>query len=149
MTLPMQGIWNQFLTIDLNTLTYDTWQPPPEYYPRYLGGKAMAGKLLNDLRLYDVDPLSPGNVLMIMVGPASGTQFPGAAKAIVATRSPLTGIYLDSAVGGRLSNAVKRNGYDGIIIKGRAERPSYLLIQNGKLGDFTRRWSLGAECLRD
>ena len=133
MTLPMQGIWNQFLTIDLNTLTHDTWQPPPEYYTRYLGGKAMAGKLLNDLRLFDVDPLSPGNVLMIMVGPASGTQFPGAAKAIVATRSPLTGIYLDSAVGGRLSNAVKRNGYDGIIIKGRAERPSYLLIQNGKL----------------
>lgn len=133
MTPPMQGIWNQFLLIDLTAGTTDLWQPPPEYYTRYLGGKAMAGRLLNDLRLFEADPLSLENVFMIMVGPASGTQFPGAAKAIVATRSPLTRIYLDSAVGGRLSNAVKRNRYDGIIIKGRAERPSYLLIQNEKV----------------
>lgn len=133
MTPPMQGIWNRFLSIDLNTRTTDLWQPPLEYYSRYLGGKAMAGRLLNDLRLFEVDPLSPENVFMLLVGPASGTQFPGAAKAIIATRSPLTGIYLDSATGGRLSNAVKRSGYDGIMIKGRAERPNYLLIQNEKV----------------
>ena len=133
MTPSMQGIWNRFLSIDLNTLTIDSWQPPPEYYERYLGGKAMAGRLLNDFRLYEVEPLSPENVFMIMLGPVSGTQFPGAAKAIIATRSPLTGIYLDSATGGRLSNALKRSGYDGVIIKGRAERPSYIHIEDDKV----------------
>ena len=133
MSSPMLGIWNQFLSIDLSTNTTDLWQPPPEYYSRYVGGKAMAGRLLNDLRLFEVDPLSPENVFLLLVGPANGTLFPGAAKAIIATRSPLTRIYLNSAVGGRLSNAVKRCGYDGIIIKGRAQRPSYLLIQNEKI----------------
>ena len=124
------GVWNKFLSIDLTTKTVEHFQVPPEYYPLYLGGKAMGARLLNDFQLYHVDPLSPENVIMFLVGPASGTLFPGAAKALVFTRSPLTGIYLDSATGGGLSNAIKRAGYDGIILHGRASQPSYLVIKN-------------------
>ena len=127
------GFWNKFLLIDLTKQTVDTWQVPEDYYRLYLGGKAMGAKLLNDFRLYEVDPLSPENVVMFLVGPASGTTFPGAAKAIILTRSPLTGIYLDSATGGKFSNAIKRAGYDGIILRGKAPEPCYLLVENEKV----------------
>jgi aldehyde:ferredoxin oxidoreductase len=126
----MKAIWNQFLTIDLTEGKIETTQVPEDYYRRFIGGKALGGKLLNDFRLYEVDPLSPENMLLMMVGPVSGTLFPGAAKAMFLTRSPLTGIYLDSATGGRMSNAIKRCGYDGIILKGRAPKPSYIYLHN-------------------
>jgi len=130
---PFLGIWNRFLTIDLSAGKTEAWKVPEEYYRLYLGGKAMGARLLNDLQLYRVDPLSPDNVLLVMVGPGSGTTFPGAAKAIFLSRSPLTGIYLDSAAGGKLANAIKRSGYDGLLIKGKAEQPSYIFIQNGEV----------------
>jgi aldehyde:ferredoxin oxidoreductase len=126
----MKAIWNQFLTIDLTEGKIETTQVPEDYYRRFIGGKALGGKLLNDYKLYEVDPLSPENVFLMMAGPVSGTLFPGAAKAIFLTRSPLTGIYLDSATGGRMPNAIKRCGYDGIILKGRAPKPSYIYLHN-------------------
>jgi aldehyde:ferredoxin oxidoreductase len=130
MSNTMKAIWNQFLSIDLTQGKVETTQIPEEYYRRFIGGKALGGKLMNDFKLYEVDPLSPENVLLMMVGPVSGTLFPGAAKAIFSTRSPLTGIYLDSATGGRMSNAIKRCGYDGIFIKGKASKPSYIYLHN-------------------
>ena len=133
MSHTMYAIWNQFLSIDLSSGKMETIQIPEEYYRRFLGGKAMGGKLLNDMKLYEVDPLSPENALLMLVGPAAGTQFPGAAKAIFSTRSPLTGIYLDSATGGRMSNAIKRCGYDGVILRGKADKPSYIFLNNDEV----------------
>jgi len=130
MTKHLYGVWNKFLSVDLSSGAIEPWQVPHEYYRLYLGGKAMGARLVNDLHLERADPLSPDNVLMMLVGPASGTSFPGAAKAILVTRSPLTGIYLDSATGGRLADSIKRSGYDGLLLKGRAQRPSYLFIRN-------------------
>ena len=124
MTEHLYGVWNKFLSVDLSSGAIEPWQVPHEYYRLYLGGKAMGARLVNDLHLERIDPLSPENVLMMLVGPASGTSFPGAAKAILVTRSPLTGIYLDSATGGRLADSIKRSGYDGLLLKGRAQRPS-------------------------
>ena len=136
MSNAMKAIWNQFLSIDLTEGKIETTQIPEEYYRRFIGGKALGGKLMNDYKLYEVDPLSPENVLFMMVGPVSGTLFPGAAKAMFLTRSPLTGIYLDSATGGRMANAIKRCGYDGIIIKGKAPKPSYIHLHNEEVEIF-------------
>ncbi len=46
----------------------------------------------------------------------------------VLTKSPLTGIWADSDVGGKFGGHLKKSGFDGIILKGKALRPSYLLI---------------------
>ena len=67
--------------------------------------------------------------LMFMTGPLTGTIAP-AMRGCVVTRSPLTGIFLDSYFGGSLSPEIKYAGYDGIIITGKAPEPSWINIDN-------------------
>ena len=54
-------------------------------------------------------------------------------RACVITKSPLTGIYLDSFFGGRFGPEIKFAGYDGLIILGRAARPTYVWIRDDQV----------------
>jgi aldehyde:ferredoxin oxidoreductase len=51
---------------------------------------------------------------------------------VVVTKSPLTGTFLDSYAGGFFGSELKYTGFDGVIIKGKAKKLSYLWITNGK-----------------
>jgi len=81
----------------------------------------------------DADPLSPENKLIFMTGPLTGTPAYSSAKFQLATRSPLTGIYLCSNCGGYFGPHLKMSGYDGLIIEGRTEKPIYLSIFDNKV----------------
>ncbi len=105
--------------------------------PQYVQ-KAIGGRGLNSNRMYDeldrnVDPLSPDNLLLLGVGPLTGTFLPSAAYTTISGKSPLTGILGDSAAGGFLGPELKYAGYDQVIIKGKSQRPCYLLITDEKV----------------
>ncbi|MGE5593061.1 MAG: aldehyde ferredoxin oxidoreductase family protein, partial [Betaproteobacteria bacterium] len=104
----------------------------PEDAVRYIGGRGLnVARLTREIDL-DVDPLSPENVLVIGVGPLDGTLFPGAARVNITSKSPQTGILGDSNAGGFFGPELKFAGYDQVIIRGRADRLSYLFIsENG------------------
>ena len=55
------------------------------------------------------DPLGPENVIMFLTGPLTATAAPSM-RACVVTKSPLTGIYLDSFFRGafRAGNQIRR-----------------------------------------
>jgi aldehyde:ferredoxin oxidoreductase len=74
------------------------------------------------------NPLGPENVLIFMTGPFTGTRVPLSGRHELVAKSPLTGIYGESDVGGRWGTELKKAGYDGIIVKGRSEKPVYLWI---------------------
>jgi len=100
---------------------------------KYLGGKAMgAYLLLRHLRPH-TDPYDPGNVLIFITGPLSGTTFPAASRSAVVTRSPMTGTFLDSYCGGFFGPHLKRAGIDALIITGKADKPVYILVDSGKI----------------
>lgn len=123
------GYMGRFLYIDL---THSTSRelPVPEWLKQdFVGGKGFGAKLLYDLNPPGVDPLGPDNIIMFMTGPLTSTAAPSM-RACVVTKSPQTGLYLDSFFGGRFGPEIKYAGYDGIIITGRAEEPTYLWIKD-------------------
>jgi aldehyde:ferredoxin oxidoreductase len=109
---------------------------------RYLGGRGLAAKILYDENKTRIDAFDPENRLIFMTGPYTGTfgSFTGFYN--VTTKSPLTGTILSAHSGGHWGPMLRKTGYDGIVIKGKAERPCYLLItdEGPELRDASDLW---------
>ena len=60
---------------------------------KFIGGSGLAAKLFFDRDLVNVEPLSDKNVLFLMAGPLSGTNFPTSSRLVAAFKSPQTGIW--------------------------------------------------------
>jgi len=108
----------------------------------FIGGSALGATLFLDRYPLDADPLSPESPLMVMTGPMVGSGFPGTSRFAVCAKSPLTGIWGESACGGTFGPELKKAGYDGIIITGRAVGPVVLVIVEGeaRLSDASDLW---------
>ena len=121
----------QLLVVDMTSGRIEKQPLNEEYARQYIGGRGLGARYLYDLLKPGADPLSSDNVILAMTGPFTGTGIYACQKYEWLSKSPLTGIYLCSNSGGRLGDRLKRSGYDGIIIKGAADSPKYLLI-NGE-----------------
>ena len=132
----------QLLIVDMTTGQIERQPLKEEYAQQYIGGRGLGARYLYDLLKPGVDPLSPDNVMVAMTGPFTGTGIYACQKYEWISKSPLTGTYLCSNSGGRMGDRLKRSGYDGIIIKGAADAPKYLLIdgENVELRDASSVW---------
>ncbi|MHA1927346.1 MAG: aldehyde ferredoxin oxidoreductase family protein [Candidatus Thorarchaeota archaeon] len=75
----------------------------------------------------------PENEICIGTGPLGGVpQYPGAGKSIVTSISPMTGIPIDSNVGGYFGPHLKFSGFDAMEIQGKAEKDVYVFIDGDK-----------------
>ncbi|MCG8617480.1 MAG: aldehyde ferredoxin oxidoreductase, partial [Desulfobacterales bacterium] len=111
----IEAYTHTLLMIDLSRGAVDTVPVPEPYIREYIGGKGFGAKLLQDRLSPGTDPLSPENMLMFMTGPLTATMAP-AMRGCVVTKSPLTGIFLDSYFGGSFSPEIKYAGFDAIVI---------------------------------
>jgi aldehyde:ferredoxin oxidoreductase len=109
---------------------------------KFIGGSALGAKLFLDGFSLEADPLAPDSPFMVMAGPMVGSGFPGSSRFAVCAKSPLTKIWGESACGGNFGPELKKAGYDGIVITGRAEKPVVLSIVDGeaKLIDASGLW---------
>lgn len=140
------GFKGRLLVVNLTAKTSKTIDLPEDILRKYVGGRALGAKLYWDLIPPDVDPLGPENVFMVLTGPLTGTMAPCGCKHVIITRSPATGTWLDTYSSGRFAPELKYAGYDGMIITGKAERPSYLLIQDQDVSfhDASDLWGGGS-----
>jgi aldehyde:ferredoxin oxidoreductase len=124
----------RILYVDLNNLTTEVKTLDTETYRKYPGGSALGMYLM--LKEMDplVDPLSPENILIFSVSPLTGIPISGQSRMCVTTKSPLTGTAGDSQVGGYIPAVLKANGWDSIVVKGKAEKPVYLYIDKDNAG---------------
>ena len=122
----------QFLVADLSLQQAYTVPLPDWLKQKFVGGKGFGAKLIYDLTPAGTDPLGPDNVIMFIAGPLTATAAPSM-RACVVTKSPLTGIYLDSYFGGRFGPEIKYAGYDGLIILGRAQTPTTLWVKDDEV----------------
>ena len=108
----------------------------------YLGGGGLAAHLFLNRFTPDSDALSADNPLIIMTGPLVGTLLPGTSRFAVCARSPQTGFWGIGTCGGNFGPELKFAGYDGIFIKGKSEKPVYLLIEddNVEIRDAADLW---------
>jgi len=126
-----EGGWmGTILRIDLSKKKIFKEHLKKEFAIKYVGGIGFTTKILFDEVKPGTDPLGPNNKLIIAVGPCNGTIVPGSSRCTVAAKSPLSGFIGDSNAGGSFGAELKYAGYDLVIIEGRAEKLSYLWIND-------------------
>ena len=140
----MSGSHNKLLKIDLGSGKIDTIDLDPEVVRTYVGGSSLAARLFFESDGYKYQPLQTESPLYIMTGPMVGTNFPGTSRFVFCARSPLTGIWGESASGGFWGAELKKAGFDGIIINGKAAVPSYIVIDdaNVSVADAEELWGM-------
>jgi aldehyde:ferredoxin oxidoreductase len=142
----LNGYGGQVLRVNLSKGSVEKTELDPELARDYLGGRGFAAKVLYSELEKGIDPLSEGNKLVVAAGPLSGLLIPGAGKTTFGAKSPATGGYADSNVGGLFSAEMKYAGYDLFIVEGVSPQPVYLFIdeETVELRDAGAYWGQGA-----
>jgi aldehyde:ferredoxin oxidoreductase len=132
----------KILRVDLTSEAITVEEPSPDIYRRYMGGSALNLYYLLQEMPANVDALSPDNILALSVGPTTGVSISGQSRMTATAKSPLTGAIGDSQCGGFWPAKLKFAGFDAVIIKGKAAKPVYLWIDDGKaeLRDASHLW---------
>ncbi len=105
-----------------------------EMKKRFVGGKGFGLRLLWDGTKPSTKWDDPENEIVIAMGPVCGnTNYPGSGKSLVVSLSPMTGIPIDSNVGGYFGPFLKFSGFDALELTGKADRDVIVFI-NGDAG---------------
>ncbi len=143
MTKELPGGYNgKILRVNLSNRTTSVEEFDENFCRKYIGGAGfVAYYLYKELRL-GINPLGPDNKFIWAMGPLTGVALCGCTRSCFGAKSPLTGGVLKSEPGGACSAELKRAGFDGIIIEGKAEKPVYLWITDGKatIRDASHLW---------
>jgi len=132
----------KILRIDLTEGRITEEPTREDWAQKYIGGAGLATRYLYDEVPKGTDPLGPENELIFMSGPLTGTASASASRYSVVSKSPLTGIWGHANSGGSFGPALKRSGYDGLILQGVSPAPVYLKIIDGhaELCDAGELW---------
>jgi aldehyde:ferredoxin oxidoreductase len=142
----MYGYAGNILRVDLSCKEVSHEPLTEELVHNYIGGRGFGAYYVYKEVPPGADPCGPANKLVIASGPFAGLFLPSGAKTSISAKSPATGLYGDSNVGGHLAGELKYAGIDAIVIGGKAEAPSYLLIDDDKveIRGADHLWGLGA-----
>ncbi len=131
--MPEYGYAGQILKVDL-TGGKTQQSPSAGYTGKYIGGHGLAARLYWEMVPPETRPFDPANCLIAASGPVAG--FPGFAGSRwkICGMSPLgePGSFSYSNLGDRWGSVLKYAGYDALAVQGRAEKPVYIYIHDGK-----------------
>jgi len=141
------GISGKLLFVDLTTNEIKEEATSNEMASLFLGGYGMGGKILFDRMKKDADPLGPDNILGFVPGLLNGTGTYMSGRYMVVCKSPITGGFNDANSGGFFGTELKKAGYDGVYVSGKAEKPVYLWINDGKveIKDAADLWGMNSK----
>ena len=130
----MKTAYNRkIVRINLSTGEIKTEELDLELAKKFVGGRGLGTKILYDEGVAKVDPLSPENKLIFITGAATGTKSPSSGRYMVVTKSPLTGMIASSNSGGIWGAKLKYAGWEAIIVEGKADKPSYINIEDDRI----------------
>lgn len=127
----MYGYCQRMLRVDLSNRKFEIQPLEEEVLRKYLGGLGLGLKFLLEETGPETDPLSEKNILAAFTGPCTATGVPTSGRHHVVTRSPMTGLFGGSNIGGSWAVDCKRAGFDGVVVNGKADSPVYLWIHDG------------------
>jgi aldehyde:ferredoxin oxidoreductase len=132
--------------VDLSSGEVEIKDIPQRVRELYLGGRGIDMYLLYNLLQPGIDPLGPDNVFIVSAGILTGTPAPCPSRFHVAGKSPLTGLVGCSNMGGFFGPELRFAGFDHVIVHGKAERPVYLWIKDGRIEvrDASHLWGRDA-----
>ncbi len=142
----MNGYAGTILRMDLGSCRVEK-QPLMECLAdQYIGGRGFVARLMWEELPRGIDPFDPANPFIVATGPLSGHLLPASGKTHFGCKSPATGGYADSNMGGHFGPALKYAGYDAVVLTGAASEPSLLVIDDDSVelrpaGDL---WGMGS-----
>lgn len=129
----MHGLAGRILYVDLTERTCEDVATEP-YAKAYIGGRGIATRLYFEAVEPSISAFDAANVLIFMTGILVGTGVQGANRMAIVGKSAFTWpeTFCYGNFGGFFPSALKRAGYDGIVVKGCASEPVYLLVEDGR-----------------
>ena len=149
----LNGWVGKILRVDLTTGEI-TDVLTENYADKFIGGRGIGAKIYWDEVPPEVGAFDPGNKLIFMTGPLTGTTAPGSGRVNLCGKNAVTypmETYWKSAAGGHFGPELKFAGYDGIIIQGKSPKPVYLWIHDGEaeIRDARSLWGLNTHATQD
>ncbi len=126
------GYMGQILRVDLDAEALENVSIAEEMYQKYIGGRGLAARFLYDELPANLKPFDGKNEVVFTTGPYTGVAAPASARFEVCTLSPQTGFFGAANAGGFFGPTLKRAGFDGVIIHGKAKNPVYLWLNEGE-----------------
>ncbi|MBX6342159.1 MAG: aldehyde:ferredoxin oxidoreductase, partial [Thermomicrobiaceae bacterium] len=141
----MHGVHERLLHVDLTRRAAEAVALPEAVQRLLLGGVGLASYLLYRWAPPGVDPLGPENPLIFASSPFIGTGITTASKVAVAAKSPQTGVIGDSLSSSYLALALKRTGFDALVVTGQADRPTVLVVDDERVSFLPAGHLLGRD----
>src|SRR5215470_16681885 len=127
------GYHGHYLRIDASHDRVDRVPLPETTLRQFIGGSGLGALLLLDEGRAAADPLAPESPLIFTFSPLVGSPLTTSAKFAVVGKSPLTNRINDSLAGSGFAIAGKQCGCDAIVIVGRADRLSVLVVDDAEV----------------
>lgn len=127
------GYNGKILKIDLTNSSFEVEEKDEYFFRTFLGGSSLASYYLLTEMGAKVDPLGPDNTLVFACSVLTDAPVPGTSRYTIAAKSPLTEGFGETEAGGFWAVELKRAGFEAIVIKGKAKKPVWLWINNGKV----------------
>ena len=130
--------------IDLTKEKVTIEKTPDSLKKKFLGGRGLNSYYLYKMITPGIDAFAPENVLIFGTGFLTGTLVPNSSRFNVSSKSPETGILGDANCGGYFAAELRYAGFDRIILKGKAKKPSYLYVSdnNIEIKDARNYWGM-------
>ncbi len=126
-----KGYTNRFLYVNVGTGEIKEEPVTKQMKELFIGGKGFDMWIMWQKVKPDTKWDSEENVICFSGGPLCGTTtYPGAGKCLLTSISPMTGIPIDSNVGGYAGPLLKLAGFDALCIQGKAKKETILLIDS-------------------
>jgi aldehyde:ferredoxin oxidoreductase len=129
----MEKILYRLLDIDLTARKAEFSPIPDKWVQEYLGGRGLNSRILFERVRKGTDPYGPENVIVVGAGLLTGTAIPASSRFTVSAKSPLTGGLGDANSGGFFGPEMKFAGISNIVIRGIAQEPVYLFIDDDRV----------------
>jgi aldehyde:ferredoxin oxidoreductase len=126
------GYHGSYLRVDVGSGQANRIAVPADVLRRFLGGSGLGTWLLLKAGVATMDPLESEAPLAFVFSPLVGSPLTTSAKFTVVSKSPLTQRINDSLASSTFAIAGKKTGHDAIVITGRAEQLSVVIIDNGE-----------------
>jgi aldehyde:ferredoxin oxidoreductase len=120
-----------------------------DYTPHWIGGRALATRIAWEDIPPGIDAYDPQNTITVATGPLTGTLAPTSGRTVMTGVSPRTyplPWHTHSTMGGWFGAELKYAGYDAVVVRGRADAPVVLHIEDEEahLRDGSDLWGRGA-----
>jgi len=145
----IRGFNGKYAMVDLTTKKHEIRDFDEETLKNFLGGPALGAKVLYDEMPANTPWDAPESIIGYVTGPTNGNGPLIGGRYTVVSKSPVTGMWNDANSGGHFGPKLRKSGLDAVFVKGIADKPVYIFVDNGKVSihDASHLWGKTVEAV--